>query len=136
MLALDSVSFTTSVGKRGTSVETVLGNIDDTCSSIVWTGFSLKFKGGTGMSNFFEKAFEPAKKFGTPGEISMDFASTVDNFVCDRETAVVSSLASVNGKGELAFDMPDTLSCGFVSEKGKDGSGNSSVSFESGRDCG
>ena len=91
------------------------------------------------MSNFFEKAFEPAKKFGTPGERSMVFASTVskrDVFVCDGETAAVSSLASVNEKGELAFDMPDTLSCGFVSEKGKDGIGKSSVSFESGRDCG
>lgn len=96
----------------------------------------MKFKGATGMSNEFEKAFELAKKFGTPEEISMDFASTVstrDDFACDM---VVSSRVGGNEKGGPGFGSSLFPFSDFVSEKGKEGIGNSCASFESGRDCG
>lgn len=96
----------------------------------------MKFRGATGMSNEFEKAFELAKKFGTPEEISMDFASTVstrDDFACDM---VVSPRVGVNEKGRVDVGSPVFSFCDFVNEKGKEGIGNSFASFESGRDCG
>lgn len=88
------------------------------------------------MSNEFEKAFELAKKFGTPEEISMDFASTVstwNEFACDM---VVSSRVGINEKGGLGFGNSVSPFCDFVSEKGNEGIGNSFASFDSGRDCG
>lgn len=96
----------------------------------------MKFKGATGMSSGFEKAFELEKKFGTPEDISMDFASPVstrDDFACDM---VISSLVGVNEEGGLDFGSSVLAFCDFVSEKGKEGIGSSFASFESGRECG